>query len=179
MDSSLLIALAAGSAALAALASLVTASKALSLARHQAKTLDTYVANMEKSRVLRDIADESREAIDIGRRVEKLAVESVALRRSLAIHQGGLGSEQQRHFDEEVSNLSHQVAAAIEGLNGIFDTEKPVASYDLKELGDIHSQMSRQRGEVSNLLKQLELKHTGLVAALAPFEQVVAAGPAD
>jgi hypothetical protein len=179
MDSSLLIALAAGFAALAALASLVAASKALSLARHQAKTLDTYVANMEKSRVLRDIAHESREAIDIGRRVEKLAVESVALRRSLAIQQGGLGSERQRHFDEEVSNLSHQVAAAIEGLNGIFDAGKPVASYDLGELDDIHAQMSQQRGEVNNLLKQLELMHTGLVAALAPFDEIVTTAPAE
>lgn len=175
MDSSVLIAAATGLAAIAALFSAMAAWFALSHTKRQSASLDRVVADLEKREILRNIASESREALEIGRRVEKLAVETVALRRSLAIHQGGLGSEKQQSFDREISELSHQVAAAIQGLNGMFDGEKRTAEYGMQELAEIHSQMTAQRGEVHGLLKDLELRHTGMIAALAPFEEVVAA----
>jgi hypothetical protein len=174
MDSSSLIVAATALAAVAALFSALAAWFALSHAKRQSGTLNQLMADLEKRELLRNIANESREALEIGQRVEKLAVETVALRRSLAIHQGGLGSEQQQKFDQEIGELSHQVAAAIQGLNEMFDGEKRTAQYGMQELSEIHSQMSAQRGEVKGLLQDLELRHSGMIAALAPFEEVVA-----
>jgi hypothetical protein len=177
MEPAMLTLLAAGLSAVAAFAAALAAWFSLSHARQQKDAAAQQATDLEKRELLRDIAQQNREAIAIGQRVEKLAVESVALRRALAIHQGGLGGEQQRHFDSEISELSHQVAAAIQGLNGIFDEGRPVDAYDMQELRDIHAQFSRQRGEAGELLRDLELKYTGVVAALAPFEAVAATAP--
>jgi hypothetical protein len=176
MDPMILVIIATCLAAVAATASAVAAFAVRRQSRLQTAAMRERLQDLEKKAILREIADDNREALAIGQRVEGLAVELVALRRSLAIHQGGVGSEQHQAFDHQVSNLSLQVATAIKGLSNIFDTNRAFGDYGVKDLEEIHDQVGRQLGEVHALLKDLELKHTGVVAALAPFEQVVAPG---
>jgi hypothetical protein len=174
MDPMIMVIVATCLAAVAATASAVAAFAVRHQSRQQSAAVREQLQDLEKKTILREIADDNREALAIGQRVEGLAVELVALRRSLAIHQGGLGSEQQQAFDHQVSNLSLQVASAIKGMSDIFDGNRAIGDYGLEDLEEIHDQVGRQLGEVHALLKDLELKHTGVVAALAPFEEVVA-----
>jgi hypothetical protein len=174
MDPMLMVIIATCLAAVAAIASAVAAFAVRRQSRQQTAAIREQVLDLERKAILREIAHGNREALAIGQRVENLAVELVALRRALALHQGGVGSEQHQAFDHQVSNLSLQVASAIKGMSNIFDANRAIGDYGVHDLTEIHDQMSRQLGEVHGLLKDMELKHTGLVAALAPFEQVVA-----
>lgn len=174
MDPMLMVIIATCLAAVAAIGSAVAAFAVRRQSRQQAAIMRGQLQDLEKKAILREIADDNREALAIGQRVEQLAVELVALRRTLALHQGGVGSEQHQAFDHQVSNLSLQVASAIKGLGSILDSGKAIREYGVNDLEEIHDQVGRQLGEVNGLLKDLELKHTGLVAALAPFDEVVA-----